>query len=119
MHTGAKSNKFGWPGQDLKGVQGMYSYQDLLALEENTKNGISRAVIVGGGLIGIEMAEMLHSRNYPVTILVRESNYWNNVLPEQESNMISNHIREYGWRSYWIPVQVKHYSNSYFHELIW
>ena len=95
--TGAKSNKFGWPGQDLKGVQGMYSYQDLLALEENTKNGISRAVIVGGGLIGIEMAEMLHSRNYPVTILVRESNYWNNVLPEQESNMISKHIREYGF----------------------
>ena len=42
--TGAKSNKFGWPGQDLKGVQGMYSYQDLLALEENTKYGISRAV---------------------------------------------------------------------------
>ena len=95
--TGAKSNKFGWPGQDLKGVQGMYSYQDLLALEENTKNGISRAVIVGGGLIGIEIAEMLHSRNYPVTILVRESNYWNNVLPEQESNMISKHIREYGF----------------------
>jgi len=95
--SGAKSNKFGWPGQDLKGVQGMYSYQDLMELEKNTKKGISRAVIVGGGLIGIEMAEMLHSRNYPVTILVRESNYWNNILPEQESIMISKHIREYGF----------------------
>ncbi len=27
--TGSKPNKFGWPGQDLKGVQGMYSKQDL------------------------------------------------------------------------------------------
>ncbi|RMD67592.1 NAD(P)/FAD-dependent oxidoreductase, partial [Candidatus Parcubacteria bacterium] len=26
--TGSKSNKFGWPGQDLPGVQGLYSYQD-------------------------------------------------------------------------------------------
>lgn len=95
--TGAKSNKFGWPGQDLKGVQGLYSYQDLLELEENTKNGINRAVIVGGGLIGIEMAEMLHSRHYPVTILVREKEYWNNVLPEGESKMVSRHIREHGF----------------------
>ncbi len=95
--TGAKSNKFDWPGQHLKGVQGLYSYQDLLELEENTKNGINRAVIVGGGLIGIEMAEMLHSRKYPVTLLVREHHYWNNVLPENESKLVSNHIREHGF----------------------
>lgn len=95
--TGAKPNKFGWPGQDLKGVQGLYSYQDLEELENNTANGIQRAVIVGGGLIGMEMAEMLHSRHYPVTLLVRESSYWNNILPEQESQMISRHIREHGF----------------------
>lgn len=95
--TGAKSNKFGWPGQDLKGVQGLYSYQDLLELEENTKHGINRAIIVGGGLIGLEMAEMLASRKFPVTLLVRESNYWNNVLPEQEASLISSHILEHGF----------------------
>ena len=27
--SGSKSNKFGWPCQDFKGVQGLYSYQDL------------------------------------------------------------------------------------------
>jgi NADPH-dependent 2,4-dienoyl-CoA reductase/sulfur reductase-like enzyme len=95
--SGATPNKFGWPGQDLNGVQGLYSYQDLLNLEKNTKNGINRAVIVGGGLIGIEMAEMLHSRHYPVTLLVRESSYWNNILPEQESQLITKHIREHGF----------------------
>ena len=26
--TGSKSNKFGWPGQDLKGVQGLYGKPD-------------------------------------------------------------------------------------------
>lgn len=92
--TGSKSNKFGWPGQDLKAVQGLYSYQDLESMECDTK-GISRAVIVGGGLIGIEMAEMLLSRNIQVTFLVRESSFWNNVLPEEESAMINRHIREH------------------------
>lgn len=92
--TGSKSNKFGWPGQDLKAVQGLYNYQDLESMERDTK-GISRAVIVGGGLIGIEMAEMLLSRNIPVTFLVREKSFWNNVLPKEESEMINRHIHEH------------------------
>jgi NADPH-dependent 2,4-dienoyl-CoA reductase/sulfur reductase-like enzyme len=94
LATGSKPNKFGWQGQDLKAVQGMYSYQDLELMEANTKN-ISRAVIVGGGLIGIEMAEMLNSRKIPVTFLVREKNFWDNILPIEESKMINRHILEH------------------------
>ncbi len=93
--TGSKPNKFGWPGQDLKNVNGLYSLQDLEAMEAASKN-LERAVIVGGGLIGLEMAEMFLSRNIPVTFLVRERNYWNIVLPEEESKMVSDHIREHG-----------------------
>ncbi len=95
--TGSKPNKFGWPGQDLKGVQGLYSKQDLDALEANAPNKdvCNRAVIVGGGLIGIELAEMLRSRDIPVTFLVRESSFWNGVLPSGESNMINEHILEH------------------------
>lgn len=88
---GSKPNKFGWKGQDLKGVQGLYSWQDLEQMEENTK-GIQRAVIVGGGLIGVEMAEMLLSRGIEVTFLVREKRFWGSVLPKEEGELISNHI---------------------------
>lgn len=95
--TGSKSNKFDWPGQDLKGVQGLYSKQDLDQLEANAPNNAicKRAVIVGGGLIGIELAEMLRSRNIPVTFLVREDSFWNGVLPVGESQMINEHIKEH------------------------
>lgn len=95
--TGSKSNKFGWPGQDLHGVQGLYSKQDLDLLEVNAPNKevCKRAVIVGGGLIGIELAEMLRSRDIPVTFLVRESSFWNGVLPDGESQMINEHIEEH------------------------
>ena len=95
--TGSKPNKFGWQGQDLKGVQGLYSKQDLELLEANAPNKTSckRAVIVGGGLIGIEMAEMLRTREIPVTFLVREKSFWNGVLPDGESAMVNEHIREH------------------------
>ena len=95
--TGSKPNKFGWPGQDLKGVQGLYSKQDLDNLEKYAPNKkqCKRAVIVGGGLIGIEMAEMLRSREIPVTFLVRETSFWNGVLPAGESQMINEHIAEH------------------------
>lgn len=92
--SGSKSNKFGWPGQDLKGVQGLYSFQDLELMEQNSK-GVKHAVIVGGGLIGIEMAEMLLTRKIGVTILVRENEFWSNVLPIQEANLISRHVRSH------------------------
>ncbi len=94
LATGSKPNKFGWPGQDLDGVHGFYSLQDLQAIEHHSKN-LKQAVIVGGGLIGIELAEMLRSRNIPVTFLVREKSYWDIVLPPQESQMINRHIREH------------------------
>ena len=95
--VGSKSNKFGWPGQDLKGVQGLYSKQDLDALEVDAPNNkiCKRAVIVGGGLIGIELAEMLNTRNIPVTFLVRENSFWNGVLPKGESEMLNRHIKNH------------------------
>lgn len=95
--TGSKPNKFGWPGQDLEGVIGMYHKQDLEKLEQLAPDNkaCNRAVIVGGGLIGIELAEMLRSRKIPVTFLVRETSFWNGVLPAQESEMINQHIKEH------------------------
>ncbi|QQY83340.1 NAD(P)/FAD-dependent oxidoreductase [Tamlana sp. s12] len=95
--TGSKPNKFGWPGQDLEGVMGLYHKQDLDLLEKYAPDNQSckRAVIVGGGLIGIELAEMLNSRNIPVTFLVREQSFWNGILPQGESDMINRHIKNH------------------------
>lgn len=94
LATGSKSNKFGWPGQDLIGVQGLYNMQDLKAMDATSKN-VNHAVIVGGGLIGIEMVEMFHSRKISVTYLVREDDFWNHVLPDEESDMINKEIRDH------------------------
>ena len=94
--TGSKSNKFGWPGQDLPGVQSLYHLQDLELLEKNS-NVIKHAVIIGGGLIGIELAEMLHSMGIHVTFLIREEFFWDNILPKEDAMLITRHILEYGF----------------------
>ncbi len=98
ISTGSKSNKFGWKGQDLKGVIGLYSKQDVDQLEALAPNKevCQHAVVVGGGLIGIELAEMLHTRNIPVTFLVREDNFWDGVLPVGDAQMINRHIKNHG-----------------------
>lgn len=94
LALGSQPNRFGWPGQHLDGVQGLYHLQDLHAMERHSA-GLQRAVITGGGLIGVEMAEMFHSRGIPVTFLVREREFWGNVLPPEEAAMVSRHLREH------------------------
>lgn len=91
LAVGSKPNRFGWKGQDLPGVQGLYSCQDLELMEKNTK-GIKSVVIVGGGLIGVEMAEMLLSRNIEVHFLIRENHFWGNVLSKNEAELIASHM---------------------------
>ncbi len=96
--SGSVTNTFGWEGLELNGVQGLVTKQDLEKLEKNAPNNkeCPRAVIVGGGLIGVEMAEMLRTRDIEVTMLVREDGFWSNVLPKQDAEMISRHIVSHG-----------------------
>lgn len=96
--SGSVTNTFGWEGLELNGVQGLVAKQDLEKLEKNAPNNkiCPRAVIVGGGLIGVEMAEMLRTRDIEVTMLVREDGFWSNVLPKQDAEMISRHIVSHG-----------------------
>ncbi len=91
LATGSTTRFFGWPGQQLRGVQGLYGLPDLEKMTRDTQ-GIQRAVVVGGGLIGIELAEMLHARGIHVTLLVRESRYWQSVLPPEEATLVERQI---------------------------
>lgn len=93
--SGSRWRNGGWPGQEeAKGVHGLYSLQDLEAIEA-ASTGIEKAIIVGGGLIGVELAEMLHSRGKAVTLLVREEGYWSSVLPPEEATLIGNHLNQH------------------------
>ncbi|MBA4141234.1 MAG: FAD-dependent oxidoreductase, partial [Segetibacter sp.] len=92
--SGSKSKMPDYAGINLKGVQGLYGMPDVELMLEKTR-GIRRGVVVGGGLVGIEMVEMLLSKNIHVSFLIRENVYWNSVLPKEEATLVTKHIREH------------------------
>jgi NAD(P)H-nitrite reductase large subunit len=55
-----------------------------------------RAVVVGGGITALELVEGLISQKVRVTYLLRGDRYWNNVLDEQESRIVEDHLKEAG-----------------------
>lgn len=95
LATGSQPNRFGWPGQELDGVQGLYGLPDLRRLHD-TVQCTHHAALVGGGLIGVELAERLLSHGVRVTRLVREESYRCNVLPREESALVNDEARAHG-----------------------
>ncbi len=57
------------PGIDLPGVHGVQHLSDGVDLIESLQRGPKRAVVVGAGYIGIEMAEAMQHRGLEVTIV--------------------------------------------------
>jgi NAD(P)H-nitrite reductase large subunit len=54
------------------------------------------AVVVGGGITALELAEGLLSRGMRVHYLLRGDRYWSNVLDEHESKIIEHRLQEEG-----------------------
>lgn len=97
LATGAKPRRFPWAGIDQvkDGLVHFVSMQDLDACERLFPT-TQRAVVVGGGLIGIELVESLLHHRIPVTFLVREPWYWPMALGEEEGDVVAAHMRAHG-----------------------
>ncbi len=91
---GAVPAMYNWPGQDLDGVGNFVTWQNLQWLQEKSKTA-KKAVVVGGGLIGIETVEVLLQAGIDVTFLVREDYYWPIALDKTESTIIAEHMKHH------------------------
>ena len=95
--VGAKPNMFPWPGIDAvkEGIVNFVSMQDLEACESLTPS-TKKAVVVGGGLIGIELVECLIHHGVEVTFLIREPFFWPVALGKEEARFVTEHMKEHG-----------------------
>jgi NADPH-dependent 2,4-dienoyl-CoA reductase/sulfur reductase-like enzyme len=84
-----------WPGSDGPGVHCFVTLRDLEGLDRHAKRG-GRAVVIGGGLIGVEAAEILHNRGLHVTFLIRDNWYFPLALDAAESALVTEHMRREG-----------------------
>jgi NADPH-dependent 2,4-dienoyl-CoA reductase/sulfur reductase-like enzyme len=69
--TGASGIAPSWPGIDAEGVLQLRTLDDAAAVERRLGAGARRAVVVGAGYIGLEVAEGLLGRGLDVTVVER------------------------------------------------
>ncbi len=69
--TGASGIAPAWPGSDAEGVLQLRTLDDAAAVERRIGAGARRAVVVGAGYIGLEVAEGLLGRGLDVTVVER------------------------------------------------
>jgi len=89
--TGAKSIPLDISGGDMHSVVKLDDLEDtrrILSQVRHTKT----AVVVGGGVLGIELVEGLVAQNVKVHYLLRGDWYWSNVLAEAESHMVEHNL---------------------------
>ncbi|MFG2798253.1 FAD-dependent oxidoreductase [Streptomyces pseudovenezuelae] len=81
--TGARPIRPDMPGADSPGVHGVQTLDDGRALIETLARTRGRkAVVVGAGYIGVEMAEALINRGYEVTVVNRGSEPMSTLDPD-------------------------------------
>ena len=73
LATGARPRRPQVPGVDADGIHGVQTLDDGERLLDSLEHGPRRAVVVGGGYIGIEMAEAMVHRGLSVTVLTRSA----------------------------------------------
>lgn len=68
--TGSAPRPLEVPGAELPGVHCLRTWEDALALRQGLRAG-ARVVVVGGGLLGLEVASAAASKGAQVTVLER------------------------------------------------
>ncbi|MEU6308980.1 FAD-dependent oxidoreductase [Streptomyces chartreusis] len=81
--TGARPIRPDMPGADAPGVHGVQTLDDGQALIDRlARTRGRRAVVIGAGYIGVEMAEALINRGYEVTVVNRGSEPMSTLDPD-------------------------------------
>ncbi len=83
------------PGIDLPGIFTLRNLGDMDRIKERVDRGVDRAIMVGGGYIGLEMVENLKRRGIATTLIQSQDQ----VLASFDKEMttpIAEHLAEHG-----------------------
>jgi NADPH-dependent 2,4-dienoyl-CoA reductase/sulfur reductase-like enzyme len=95
LAVGSKARAAPWPDAEGEGLHYFVTLRDLETLDRAAREGM-RAAVVGGGLIGVEVAEILHDRGLGVSFVIREGWYFPAALDANESALVAEHMRDHG-----------------------
>ena len=99
LATGASAVKLPIPGVDLNGVFPMRAPEDAITMRDYLEaNGVKKAVVIGGGFIGLELAENLFDRGVSVTVVEAASQILSGVLDPEMAGYVQRHLAQKGIR---------------------
>jgi NADPH-dependent 2,4-dienoyl-CoA reductase/sulfur reductase-like enzyme len=97
--TGSEPLRPPIPGIDLPGVYGLSVLEDGIELRRAVDAGPGRAVVVGGGYIGLEAAEALVRRGVPTALVEAGPQVMNRLDPDM-GELVSQAVRDIGVELY-------------------
>lgn len=97
LAIGSSPKKIEIKGADKQGVFYLRSLGDANNIISAVKSSKS-AVLIGGGFIGYEMCDLLRLKGVDVTLVIRESRYWEKLLDEAASKLIEDALEKGGVR---------------------
>jgi NAD(P)H-nitrite reductase large subunit len=84
-------------GIEKKGVFNFFTLDDAKAIDEFLDND-SKAIVIGGGLIGVSAAEALTERGVGVTVVEMKERILNTILDDEASSRVEAALRKAGVR---------------------
>jgi NADPH-dependent 2,4-dienoyl-CoA reductase/sulfur reductase-like enzyme len=93
--TGATPVRPDLPGVGAAGIHGVQVLDDGIALRQRLDAGVSRAVVVGGGYIGLEMAEALVRHGVEVALIEQAGQPMGTLDPDMGS-LVADAMRQMG-----------------------
>ncbi|MBU1757521.1 MAG: FAD-dependent oxidoreductase [Alphaproteobacteria bacterium] len=94
--TGGDPRRLSCPGADLAGIHAIRSRTDVDTLRAQIEKGARRAVVVGGGYIGLEVAAVLRKLGCSVTLLENQDRVLGRVAGEALSAFYQDEHRRHG-----------------------
>jgi NAD(P)H-nitrite reductase large subunit len=82
-------------GIERKGVFTFTTLDDAKAVDQFL-NGVARAVVIGGGLIGVSVTEALVKRGIRVTVVEMKERILNTILDDEASAMVEETLMQAG-----------------------
>jgi len=95
LATGASAIRPEIPGISLSGVETLRALEDAERILSQVAAN-SSVVVVGGGLIGVRVAEALTTRGARVHMVVSSASVLSQMLDQQSAGIILQRLREYG-----------------------
>jgi NADPH-dependent 2,4-dienoyl-CoA reductase/sulfur reductase-like enzyme len=95
--TGSQVRKLHVPGAGLANVQYLRTMDDSKAIRRRAQ-GLKRAVVIGSGFIGMEVAAVLAQQGLEITMVLRDERIWKRFFSPRMSAYFENYYAARGVR---------------------